>query len=120
VRSAADPEDARVRLRAVLRRMIEGIWCLFVPNGRWRFAAVRAQFTGGAHRDFLILHRFGHRNPTSHRAPQTWVHSFAEMDVKGRLDLRDQAHVRKLEAALSAVVMSADESSSPARRRKRK
>jgi hypothetical protein len=55
--SAADPMDARLRLRAALRRTVEGIWLLVVPRFADRVAAVQVRFTGGEIRDYLIIHR---------------------------------------------------------------
>jgi DNA invertase Pin-like site-specific DNA recombinase len=104
LQSAPDIEDARMRLRAVLRRVIETITCLFVqPPGRRRYAAVRVQFAGGGHRDYLILHRFGHRNPTSHREPETQVRSFASAHIDDGLDLRRRDHARRLEKVLKTL-----------------
>ena len=69
---APDPTDARLRLRAVLRRVVESIHLLVVPRGRDRLAAVQVTFTGcppvsdevpvdplegGRYRRYLIVHR---------------------------------------------------------------
>src|SRR5262249_34901733 len=62
---APEPEEARVRLRAALRRIVEEIWCLFVDRGIVRLAAVQVWFAGGAHRDYLIMHRGSHANAAS-------------------------------------------------------
>src|SRR5205823_185604 len=56
VRSAPDTEEAWVRLRATIRRIVEGIWCLFVNRGAIRLAAVEVGFTGGTHRSYLVVH----------------------------------------------------------------
>jgi hypothetical protein len=101
--AAPDPTDTRVRLRAALRRMVSGVWCLFVGRGRWRLAAVQIWLAGGAHRDYLLLHRPAHKNPTSRRDARTQVWSFAEADVGGDLDLRNPAHARRLERELSSL-----------------
>jgi DNA invertase Pin-like site-specific DNA recombinase len=73
VAAAPDQEDARVRLRGALRRVIEGVWCLFTGQGAVRVAAAEVWFTGGHRRCYLIFHepprgRRGH--PT--RPGRTW------------------------------------------------
>jgi hypothetical protein len=105
--AAADQEDARVRLRSAMRRMIDGIWCVFASKGRWRLAAVRVQFTGDGHRDYLIVHRPGHRNPTSHREPKSWALDFADAaPAAARLDLRRQKDAAKVAKFLEALDLS--------------
>ena len=65
---APDPDDARLRLRAALRRLIDSVWLMIVPRGSTRMCAVQVWFAGGKrHRDYLIYHRpahntFGHRS----------------------------------------------------------
>src|SRR5262249_16179209 len=55
---AADPTDARLRLRAVLARIVDSIQLLVVGRGRDRIAAVQIWFAGQKkHRDYLIHHR---------------------------------------------------------------
>jgi DNA invertase Pin-like site-specific DNA recombinase len=97
--AAADPADTRLRLRAALRRMVTGIWCLFVGRGRWRVAAVQFHFDGGARRDYLLLHRPAHGNPSSRRDAQTLARSFAAADANG-LDLRKKKDALDLEKTL--------------------
>jgi DNA invertase Pin-like site-specific DNA recombinase len=55
---AKDPKDARLRLRAALRRIIEGIWLLVVPRGRDRLALVQIWFKDtGEYRSHFLIHR---------------------------------------------------------------
>jgi hypothetical protein len=55
---APDPQDARLRLRAAVRRIIESVWLLVVRRGRTRLCAVQIWFAGGGkHRDYLIVYR---------------------------------------------------------------
>jgi DNA invertase Pin-like site-specific DNA recombinase len=54
---APDPADARRRLRAALRRIVEDIRLLVVPRGRDRLAYVQLYFEGGRQRDYCIWHR---------------------------------------------------------------
>ncbi len=46
--SAADQEDVRVRLKAVLQRIVRSIWLRIVPRGRDRYAVVRIVFSPDA------------------------------------------------------------------------
>jgi DNA invertase Pin-like site-specific DNA recombinase len=98
--SAPDPEEARLRLRARLRQIAEGFWCLFVARGSWRLAAVQVWFTGGAHRDYVILHRPGTGGAVGARPARWWVRSLADVAKLGPLDLRKREDARRLEAFL--------------------
>jgi DNA invertase Pin-like site-specific DNA recombinase len=102
--AAPDPEDARVRLRSVLRRVVGSVWLLVVPRGRDRLAAVQIWFAGGEkHRDYIILHRPARANAASHVPGKQWVESFAEAAVPGDLDLRCPADAATLAAVLEEV-----------------
>jgi DNA invertase Pin-like site-specific DNA recombinase len=108
---AADQGEARVRLRAAMRRTINGIWCLFIGRGSWRVAAAQVYFAGGAHRDYLILRRPAHGGgtcPAPRRAETLLVRSFASAGVaaEGELDLRKPAHARRLERVLLSLDLS--------------
>lgn len=97
LKSAADPQDAQLRLRSALRRIVSRIWVLVVPKKRDRLAAVQVYFQGGEqHRDYLIYHRiarrgFGCSKPSSWRA---W--SLADVVEPGDLDLRKKHDVAAL------------------------
>jgi DNA invertase Pin-like site-specific DNA recombinase len=101
---AADPQDARRRLRSALRRILGSIWMLVVPLGRARACAVQLWFANcERHRDYLVLH-----DPATKRRPgRWWCRSFADATVPGELDLRRRDHARKLERALLALDLSA-------------
>src|SRR5262249_17416498 len=100
--AAPDPRDARLRLRAALRRIVEVIQLLIVPRGQDRLCAVQIHFRGkhaGRQRNYLVLHR-----PASGRRPASWsAASFKEKGLPGDLDLRRQADTRALERALLTV-----------------
>jgi hypothetical protein len=101
---AADPEEARLRLRAALRRIVDSIWLLVVPRGRDRLAAVQIWFAGGQrHRDYLILHRPPKANQAGRQEGESWAKSFANVAAPGDLDLRKRADAGKLAAVLEAV-----------------
>jgi hypothetical protein len=99
--SAPDLEDARTRLRAAIRRIVESIWCVFVAKGPGRLAAVQLFFAGGATRSYLIHHKRGYGNFKGVRRPPSFtVRSFA--DQGGGFDLRNPAHAAELAAKLEA------------------
>jgi hypothetical protein len=104
-----EAEEARVRLRAALRRIVEGVWCLFVGRGRQRLAAVQIWFTGGARRDYLILHRPAQGGALAPRPADWWVRSLASVPQAGDLDLRKRGDARELERVLEAVDLDEDE-----------
>jgi DNA invertase Pin-like site-specific DNA recombinase len=55
--AAPDPEEARLRLRAALRRITETISLLIVCRGHERLCAVQFHFREGGRRDYLIRFR---------------------------------------------------------------
>jgi hypothetical protein len=101
--SAPDKDEARVRLRSAIRRMVSGIWCLFVARGHWRYAAVQVHFRGDGHRDYLILHKRNQSTPKGQSPERTHVFSFASAGVGAELDLRKPAHARRLEKVLDQL-----------------
>lgn len=105
INAAPDEEEAHTRLRAALRRIVEEIRCLFVSRGSMRIAAVQVWFTGGAHRDYLILHRGATGGSVGVRPAQWWARSLAEV-APGDLDLRRDEDVKALETALATVELS--------------
>jgi DNA invertase Pin-like site-specific DNA recombinase len=97
-----DPE-ARLRLRSLLRQIVSEIRLLVVSRGRDRLAAVQIWFTGGTHRDYLILHRPPLCTPSIHRPGHWWARSLASDAIPGELDLRDRDHAARLEAVLAEL-----------------
>jgi len=106
--SAADANDARLRLRSALRRIVESIWMLVVPRGANRLAAVQIWFVDGSRcRDYLILHRPAKSNGKTQRIESEWsVRSLADIAKADKLDLRKRDHAARLEKALAAVEIS--------------
>jgi DNA invertase Pin-like site-specific DNA recombinase len=102
--AAPDPEEARLRLRAALRRMVDEIRLLVVPRGRDRLCAAQIWFAGGErHRDYLILHRPPKANAASRTEGGAWALSLNDAVALGPLDLRQRAHAERLEAALGSL-----------------
>jgi DNA invertase Pin-like site-specific DNA recombinase len=104
VTTADNPEEVKLRLRAVLRRVISSIYLLVIRRGMTRLAAVQVYFTDDGHRDFLIISRAAHNNGRS-RTEGGWSAASLSPAVAGRLelDLRKPAHARDLAAALESA-----------------
>jgi DNA invertase Pin-like site-specific DNA recombinase len=69
---AADPMDARLRLRSALRRIISGIWIVVVPRGHNRLCEAQVWFAGGErYRSYFIIHRPPRSNGAK-RVPGRW------------------------------------------------
>jgi DNA invertase Pin-like site-specific DNA recombinase len=101
VKDTPDPEDVRLKLRPILRRVIEEALVLIVRRGSFGICTVQIFFHGGARRSYLILHQAaGFR-----RKGGWWSKSFADAAAldPAALDLRKNTHARKLEKALSGV-----------------
>jgi DNA invertase Pin-like site-specific DNA recombinase len=104
---APDPKDARLRLRAALRRVIDSIWMLVVSRGRDRLAAVQVWFAEGRRqRSYLILHRPPKANASGRTAGGWWARSLASDAIPGELDLRDRDHAARLEAVLAGLELN--------------
>jgi DNA invertase Pin-like site-specific DNA recombinase len=101
--NAPDPKDARLKLRALLARLVESVWLLVVPRTETRrFCAVQVNFASGARRDYLILSQ-----SAGHRRKGGWeCLSFAKVGAPGDLDLRRREDVAKLEQFLSGLDLS--------------
>jgi DNA invertase Pin-like site-specific DNA recombinase len=105
---APDPADARTRLRAVLKRMVDSVWLVTVPRGRDRLCAAQVWFAGGKrHREYLIYHRPASVNFARAQKGGWWAKSLSQVISDGYLDLRDRAHARKLEQVLQDVDVAA-------------
>jgi DNA invertase Pin-like site-specific DNA recombinase len=94
---APDPAAARARLRAVIRRLVAGIWVVVVPRRGCRLAAVQLRFRDGKdqHRDYIIAH-------WARRSRGTWEVLSATAGL-GTLDIRKPKHAQQLERALLAL-----------------
>jgi hypothetical protein len=88
-----------LKLRAVLRRVVETMSVLIVPRGSWKLCAVQVHFVGGAVRHYLVLHQ----TAANGREGGWRVHTFAEADVGTRLNLRNPSHVHRLEKVLAEL-----------------
>jgi DNA invertase Pin-like site-specific DNA recombinase len=94
--SAPDPEAARIRLKAAIRRIVEGIWCVFVGRDSHRLAVVQIWFAGGSHRDYLILHRPALGGAVGSRPAQWWVRCPEHVLKTKDFDLRCRESVESI------------------------
>jgi hypothetical protein len=90
-------DEARLRLRPVLRRVIESGHVLIVQRGVAKFAVVQLHFKGDGIRSYLVWYRPAGRG----RAEKWEAKSFASPIVD--LDLRNPEHAAKLEKSLASV-----------------
>jgi DNA invertase Pin-like site-specific DNA recombinase len=102
---ARDPEEARVRLRSALRRVVSGMWLLVVIHKGTRVCAVRVQFADSErHRDYLVYHRAAR---TGHPAVRQ-VRSFADAGLPAGCDLRKPRDAAALEKLLARALAKKD------------
>jgi DNA invertase Pin-like site-specific DNA recombinase len=105
---ARDREDARVRLRAALRRMILSVHLLVVhrsesraprvdPRGRVKLLTAQVNFVSGAMRTVEVIYRPAKRVGSKHPKPAEWrVDSLKFDDPAGKLDLRQPEDVARV------------------------
>jgi hypothetical protein len=108
--TTTDRNDFDLRLRAVLRRVIDSIWVLVVPRGRDRLCVIQVWFRDHGkppHRDYLILHLQARANQHGGVPGDCRVGSLAEALPLGPLDLRQQETAHQLETALAQADLEA-------------
>jgi DNA invertase Pin-like site-specific DNA recombinase len=103
VKKADDPEAVRLRLRPVLRRVVEDIRVLIVRRASWQLCAAQVFFEGGARRDYLIAHQSaGFRRPGG-----WWAKNLPPEVTAGHdFDLRDREQALELARVLGEVPVS--------------
>jgi hypothetical protein len=105
---APDQRAARLRLKRLLRQLVDQVWLLVVPVSETRrWLAMQVFFRGGAHRDYLI-----HRQSPGHRRPGGWrAWSLATAGLGAEdLDLRERDHAQALAGRLEALDLARLES----------
>jgi DNA invertase Pin-like site-specific DNA recombinase len=106
--NAPDPDDARMRLRSVLQRMVSSIWVLVVPRVLDRLCAVQIWFAEEKRcRDYLIFHRPPRSNTVLRGKGEWWARSLATVAKPGELDLRRRKDALVLERALRQIDLAA-------------
>jgi hypothetical protein len=98
----ARDEEQRLRLRDLLRQLVEDVWVLVVTcpaTPSHRLCAVQVNFASGTRRDYLIhYHAAGYRRPGG-----WWARSLATVAAPGDLDLRRPEDAQALEADLAKL-----------------
>jgi hypothetical protein len=93
-----------LKVRAALRRAIEGVYCLFVRRDSLKLAAVRVQFRNtDHHRDYLTVYQPPRSNGAKRGTGNLRVCSFAEAGAPDELDLRNSDDAVALEMVLSKI-----------------
>jgi DNA invertase Pin-like site-specific DNA recombinase len=95
----AKDEATRLRLRDLLRQIIDEVRVLVVPRRSHRLCAVQVFFKGDGHRDYLIHYQAAGYN----RPGGCWARSLNDVAKLGTLDLRRPEDTAQLEEALLAV-----------------
>jgi DNA invertase Pin-like site-specific DNA recombinase len=105
VETADDPAEAKLRLRAALRRIIESIWVLVVRRGTAQILAAQIWFAAGEkQRSYLIVNQPARANRHGLSTEGGWsCISLATVHDADDLDLRRAADAAKAEAALSRL-----------------
>ncbi|MBL8798762.1 MAG: recombinase family protein [Planctomycetia bacterium] len=99
--SAPDPEDARLRMRSALRRIVDDIWLLVVPRKMTRLAAVQIHFKGDGRREYLIYYRPPHHSFAGRKEGRTLAASLMNFGADKAIDLRDPEQAAELAALLT-------------------
>jgi DNA invertase Pin-like site-specific DNA recombinase len=99
VKDGGDP--ARLKLRPVLRRVIEEAWLLTVARGGSRLAALQFFFHGGARREFLVLY-----SPAGYNRPMRWRAWSLTDSPLPTFDLRDRGQAKALVEELAGYNLS--------------
>lgn len=89
-----------------MRRMIESIWLVVVPRGKYRLCAVQVHFKKGEatiRREYLILYRPAQRSFGRPTPATLQFRSFADIAEADDLDLRRKADVKLLTKTLEAL-----------------
>jgi DNA invertase Pin-like site-specific DNA recombinase len=96
---AAQTEGARLRLRELLRTIVEEIVILIVPRRSHRLAALQIYFRGGRRRDYLI-----HYQAAGHCREGGWCARSLPNEIRsGNLDLRRKHDVQRLTETLAKI-----------------
>jgi DNA invertase Pin-like site-specific DNA recombinase len=98
----AESEANRIRLRELLRTLVEEIWVLIVPRKSHRLCAVQIFFCGGQRRDYLI-----HYKAAGYCRKGSWSAKSLSRDLSAaKLDLRNQKDADALSQTLQSIDLS--------------
>jgi hypothetical protein len=93
--------EVRLRLKGLIARIVESVTCVFGGTTRFRWAAVRVQFTKEEHRDYLICHKI--RNGRNTLPATTWTASGLGPNLKDERDLRKRHEAAQIEKHLAGL-----------------
>jgi hypothetical protein len=101
--TAPDREEARIRTRSALRRLLERVYCVFTGKGKVRLAFVQVLFTSGKAREYIIYHRAALGCRGTPTKPAVWaVTSWPEGAGESAIDLRRPGQVRMVRDMLAS------------------
>jgi hypothetical protein len=98
-------DEARLKLRPVLRQVVEGIYVVIVPHGAAHLAYLQVFFTGGQAREYIIYRRQAQGGFVGSRpaawSVATWTGGWGT-HLEAR-SLKDQATARRVRQCLSPL-----------------
>lgn len=99
---APDQQDARLRLRAALRRIVDSIWMIVVPHRLDRLAYVQIWFAGRKKcRTYYVFYRPASRNRKSAWYVNSWKQGPEDgIDMTGVVGLQDPKNAAKIERSI--------------------
>lgn len=100
VATADEPDEVRLKLRSVLRRVVDTMRLLVVVRGVWRLGVVQVDFQGGTTRRVYAFACCYHRVD---KPPVIKVLSGAWASAAGAIDLRVSAGAARVEKLLLAI-----------------
>jgi DNA invertase Pin-like site-specific DNA recombinase len=79
IRKSDDPNTVRLKLRPILRQLIDKVLVLVVKVGAWQHCVVQVYFSGGkAKRDYLLSYR-----PAANNRPVQWfIRSWTDKELR--------------------------------------
>ena len=105
--AAPDKEDVRLRLRAGLRRIIEGVWIVVASRGRDRICEAQIFFRSGGFRSCVMIHRPSRSNGKGGTLPGRWWSNSIKQPQAARAgmpfnleDLRDATQAEMVRGSL--------------------
>jgi DNA invertase Pin-like site-specific DNA recombinase len=120
VAKAPDQEEAKLRLKVALRRVVETIRLFVVARGYTRYVAVRMAFAGGGARWFWVYVKTPRGNQSGKVPGRWWAGSFLTdgagqwvMDTPAAQDRAEEALVDFIDRCLGTLEGSVVESGDP-------
>ena len=104
VNTCNDPEAAKLRLRVILRRVVQEMRLLVVPRGTTRYAMVQVAFAAkGISRMFFIRYRPPHANKVKAIPGRWWAGTFLA-DALGEPDYGEAGDLGRAEDAIVGFI----------------